>query len=200
MASTGRTATTRAMGKGSTQFQHLVQTEVPTRLLEGWLERWAAHHDLGISPRVRLRPWKAGSEILELGILDGGEKPAGKALANIIFTVLRDRRGRSILSVRDQNTHAPEMRRKRLMTLVHLFLILRYEVTSVHYLTPTDDNRYQTVRMRHQGLFASVTDEVGEIIVADVDAATVATLTDDPEELGKLISRARPGSPERSEI
>ncbi len=200
MASTGRTATTRAMGKGSTQYQHLVQTEVPTRLLEGWLERWAAHHDLGISPRVRLRPWKAGSEILELAILDGGEKPAGKALANIIFTVLRDRRGRSILSVRDQNTHAPEMRRKRLMTLVHLFLILRYEVTSVHYLTPTDDNRYQTVRMCHQGLFASVTDEVGEIIVADVDAATVATLTDDPEELGKLISRARPGRPERSEI
>ncbi len=196
MASTGRTATTRAMGKGSTQFQHLAQTEVPTRLLEGWLERWAAHHDLGISPRVRLRPWKAGSEILELGILDGGQKPAGKPLANIIFTVLRDRRGRSILSVRDQNTLAPEMRRKRLMTLVHLFLILRYEVTSVHYLTPTDDNRYQTVRMCHQGLFGSVTDEVGEIIVADVDAATVATLNGDPEELGKLISRARPGSPE----
>ena len=194
MASTGRTATTRAMGKGSTQFQHLVQTEVPTRLLEGWLERWAAHHDLGISPRVRLRPWKAGSEILELGILDGGQKPAGKPLANIIFTVLRDRRGRSILSVRDQNTLAPEMRRKRLMTLVHLFLILRYEVTSVHYLTPTEDNRYQTVRMCHQGLFGSVTDEVGEIIVADVDAATVATLTRDPEELGKLISRARPAS------
>ena len=200
MASSGRTATTRAMGKGSTQFQHLVQTEVPTRVLEGWLERWAAHHDLGISPRVRLRPWKAGSEILELGILDGGEKPAGAALANIIFTVLRDRRGRSILSVRDQNTLAPEMRRKRLMTLVHLFLILRYEVTSVHYLSPTDDNRYQTVRMCHQGLFASVTDEVGEIIVADVDAATVATLTDDPEELGKLISRARPASPERSAV
>ena len=200
IASTGRTATTRAMGKGSTQFQHLVQTEVPTRLLEGWLERWAAHHDLGISPRVRLRPWKAGSEILELGILDGGEKPAGKALANIIFTVLRDRRGRSILSVRDQNTHAPEMRRKRLMTLVHLFLILRYEVTSVHYLTPTDDNRYQTVRMRHQGLFASVADEVGEIIVADVDAATVATLTTDPEEMGKLISRVRPAISALSEI
>ena len=200
MASTGRTATTRAMGKGSTQSQHLTQTEVPTRLLEDWLERWVAHHDLGISPRVRLRPWKAGSEILELGILDGGEKPAGKPLANIIFAVLRDRRGRSILSVRDQNTHAPAMRRKRLMTLVHLFLILRYEVTSVHYLTPSDDNRYQTVRMCHQGLFASVTDEVGEIIVADVDVSTVATLTGDPDELGKLISRARPGIPERSTV
>ena len=195
MASTGRTATTRAMGKGSTQFQHLVQTEVPTRVLEGWLERWADHHDLGITPRVRLRPWQAGSEILELGIFDGVEGPEATALANIIFAVLRDRRGRSILSVRDQNTLAPEMRRKRLMTLVHLFLILRYEATSVHYLTPTEDNRYQTARMRHHGLFASVTDEVGEIIVADVDAGEVATLTTDPEELGKLISRARPAPP-----
>jgi len=30
MASSGRTAATKAMGKGSTQFQHLIQTEVPT--------------------------------------------------------------------------------------------------------------------------------------------------------------------------
>ena len=46
MASSGRTATTRAMGKGSTQFQHLVQTEVPTRELEAWLERWALHNNV----------------------------------------------------------------------------------------------------------------------------------------------------------
>ncbi len=194
MASSGRTATTRAMGKGSTQFQHLAQTEVPTRELEGWLARWAAHHDLAVRPRVRLRPWKAGSEILELTIHDGAEAPvnrtpAGQPLANIVFTVLRDRRGRSILSVRDQNTLAPELRRKRLMTLVHLFLVLRYEITAVHYLTPTEDNRYQTVRMCRQGLFASVTDEVGEIIVADVDTDAVATLTGDPEALNDLISR-----------
>ncbi len=38
MGSSGRTATTKAMGKGSTQFQHLVQTEVPPKLLETWLE------------------------------------------------------------------------------------------------------------------------------------------------------------------
>ena len=37
MAASGRTAATKAMGKGSTQHQHLVQTEVPTRLLEEWL-------------------------------------------------------------------------------------------------------------------------------------------------------------------
>ncbi|NNL70992.1 MAG: isocitrate lyase family protein, partial [Acidimicrobiia bacterium] len=45
-ASTGRTATTKAMGKASTQHQHLVVTEVPTKLLEGWLSTWAEHYGL----------------------------------------------------------------------------------------------------------------------------------------------------------
>ena len=193
MACSGRTATTRAMGKGSTQFQHLAQTEVPTATLEEWLEQWAAHHGLGVRPRVRLRPWKAGSEILELTVASGGQSAngngAGRPLANIVFAVLRDRRDRPILSVRDQNTLEPSMRRKRLMTLVHLFLMLRYEVTSVHYLTPTDDNRNQTASMRRQGLFATVADEVGEIIVADVDADVVATLTAKPEALEEFITR-----------
>ena len=194
MACSGRTATTRAMGKGSTQFQHLAQTEVPTRTLEEWLEQWAGHHGLRVRPRVRLRPWKAGSEILELTVAGGGGHPgtgngAGRPLANIVFAVLRDRRDRPILSVRDQNTLEPAMRRKRLMTLVHLFLMLRYEVTSVHYLTPTDDNRNQAASMRRRGLFASVADEVGEIIVADVDADVVATLTAKPEALEEFIAR-----------
>jgi len=34
LAVTGGTATTKAMGKGSTQFQHLIEIEVPTRRLE----------------------------------------------------------------------------------------------------------------------------------------------------------------------
>ena len=37
-AASGRTATTKAMGKGSTQHQHLVQTEVPPKVLEEWLQ------------------------------------------------------------------------------------------------------------------------------------------------------------------
>ena len=194
MACSGRTATTRAMGKGSTQFQHLVQTEVPTATLEGWLEQWADHHGLGVRPRVRLRPWKARSEILELTVTAPGGQPAngngaGQPLGNIVFAVLRDRRDRPILSVRDQNTLEPGMRRKRLMTLVHLFLMLRYEVTSVHYLTPTDDNRNQTASMRRQGLFATVADEVGDIIVAEVDAEVVETLTAKPEALEEFIAR-----------
>ena len=82
---------------------------------------------------MSLRPHTAGSEVLELSVTDGA---GGDRLANIVFTTIADRRGRTILSVRDQNTIDPALRRKRLMTLMHLFLIHRYRAASVHYLTP----------------------------------------------------------------
>jgi len=179
LASSGLTATTKAMGAGSTQVQHLVQTEVPPKLLAGWLEQWSERHGVAGPLTVSLRPHTAGSELLELGVLDG----SGEKLANIVFATMHDRRGRSILSVRDQNTFDPALRRKRLMTLLHLFLIHRYRATSVHYLTPTDDNRRQCERMRQIKIFRTVNDEVGEIIVADVSADSIRALvrTDSPQ-------------------
>lgn len=172
LAGSGLTATTKAMGAGSTQVQHLVQTEVPPKILAGWLAEWAEHHGLTTELGVTLRPHTAGSEVLELSVTDAG----GERLANIVFSTLADRRGRTILSVRDQNTFAATLRRKRLMTLLHLFLIHRYAASSVHYLTPTDDNRHQCERMAEIGIFESVNDEVGEIIVADVAAGTIRNL------------------------
>ena len=56
-ASSGRTATTKAMGAGSTQHQHLVQTEVPKKLLEEWLALWGEHYKIGEKLRVHLRRW-----------------------------------------------------------------------------------------------------------------------------------------------
>ncbi|WP_419919377.1 isocitrate lyase ICL2 [Candidatus Poriferisocius sp.] len=183
MASSGRTATTRAMGKGSTQFQHLVQTEVPTRELEAWLERWAVHNGVNSDLKVRLRPYTAGSEVLELAVLS-----SDKDLADVVFGVLHDRRGRAILSVRDQNTHSPALRRKRLMALMHLYLIRRYNAVSVQYLTPTDDNYRQTAGMKDLGFFTSVSDEVGEIIVANVDEGLISKLVSDQDALQQLIA------------
>jgi isocitrate lyase len=171
MAASGQTATTKATGEGSTQVQHLVQTEVPPKLLAGWLATWAEHHGVSDELRVSLRPHTAGSELLELSVLD----PSDEKLANIVFATIQDRRGRSILSVRDQNT-AAAFRRRRLMTLLHLFLIHRYEAISVHYLTPSEDNRRQCESMVRLGIFESVSDEVGEIIVADVNAAAISAL------------------------
>ena len=100
LAASGQTATTKAMGPGSTQVQHLVQTEVPPKLLAGWLTTWAEHHGVPVALRVSLRPHTAGSEVLELSVLD----PSGEKVANIVFATIPDRRGRSMLSVRDQNT------------------------------------------------------------------------------------------------
>jgi isocitrate lyase len=192
MASSGGTAATKAMGKGSTQQQHLVQTEVPVKLLEEWLAMWARHHQIPYSLTAGLRPHTAGSELLELTL----SKPGGEKAANIVFDVIVDRRGRSILSVRDQNTFDSDLRKKRLMTLNHLFLIHRYKIGSVHYVSPTEDNRYQAQKMKAHGLFSDVHDEVGDVIVADVSADGVrALLAPDHDRLNALIQRTYPYAP-----
>ncbi len=185
MAVSGRTAATKAMGKGSTQHQHLVQTEVPTSLLATWLSTWSEHWQHPAPLHVELRPHTAGSDLLELRVLDD----TGASLADVIFASIVDRRGRSILSIRDQNTE-PAVRRRRLMTLVQLFLIHRYRAASVHYLTPTDDNSAQTERMRELGLFSDVQTEIGQIIVGQVDGSRVAALVAaDRTALGDLIRK-----------
>jgi isocitrate/methylisocitrate lyase len=190
MASSGRTAATKAMGKGSTQFQHLVQTEVPPKLLEEWLAAWAKHWEHPGRIRVRLRPHTAGSELLELSVLDEATQ---ERLANIIFANVQDRRGRNILSVRDQNT-LPLLRKKRLMALVQLFLIHRYGSSSVHYVSPTEDNERQTEKMKSLGIFSDVHTEIGQIIVAQVSKERVAELLK-PDRL-LLLEMIRKTSPQ----
>jgi isocitrate lyase len=185
-ASSGRTATTKAMGKGSTQHQHLVQTEVPKKLLEEWLTLWSEHYQLDEKLRVSLRPRRAGSDVLELGIL--GED--GEQVANVIVDPIKDRHGRSILQVRDQNTFAEKMRQKRLMTLIHLWLVNRFKADAVYYVTPTEDNLYQTEKMKSHGIFTEVYPEVGEIIVAEVNKPRIAELLKpDRVALRKLITK-----------
>jgi isocitrate lyase len=185
MALSGRTSTTKAMGKGSTQFQHTVVTEVPPRLLEEWLDLWSKQHALSGGLKVVLRPHSAGAELLELAVVG----PDGAKAANVIFHTIQDRRGHKILSIRDQNTFSEALRRKRLMTLAQLFLIHRYKIDSVHYLTPTDDNKRQTEGMKARGIFSAVNDEVGEIIVADVDKDNVKHLLEtDRVALAKLLA------------
>ena len=187
-ASSGRTAATKAMGKGSTQFQHLVQTEVPPRLLERWLHIWCEHNHFAGRVRVELRPVTAGGDLLALRVRD----EEGEELASVIFTSLHDRHGRSFLSVRDSNTHRSH-RKQRLMTLAQLFLIHRYKAGLVHYVTPTEDNEHQTQKMKRLGIFSDVNTEVGRIIVADVNRARVAELVrPDAESLTQLIRKMEP--------
>lgn len=185
-ASSGRTATTKSMGKGSTQHQHLVQTEVPKKLLEEWLAIWGEHYQLGETLRVQLRPRRAGSDVLELGIYGDGEDK----VADVIVDPIKDRHGRSILTVRDQNTYAEKLRKKRLMDVIHLWLIHRFKPEIVYYVTPTEDNIYQTEKLKKHGLFSNVYQEVGEIIVADVNQPRIdELLSPDREALSRLIRK-----------
>jgi isocitrate lyase len=185
-ATSGRTATTMAMGKGSTQHQHLVQTEIPKKLLEQWLAIWSEHHQLPGGFYVQLRPQRAASDLLELGVYDAG----GEKVASAIFAPISDRTGRIILSMRDLNTFAESLRKKRLMTLVHLFLVHRFRADSVHYVTPNKENQYQVAKMKSHGIFAEVNTEVGHIIVADVNHQRISELlAHDQEALVRLIRK-----------
>jgi len=121
---------------------------------------------------------------------DQQQEPGQEKEANVVFTPIRDRLGHRILSVRDQNTFDEKLRQKRLMTLIHLYLVHRYKADVVHYVSPTDDNQYQAAKMRSHGIFSEVNTDIGQIIVADVDAARTAELLNpDRVRLGKLIRK-----------
>jgi isocitrate lyase len=190
MASSGRMTSTKAMGKGSTQFQHVIQTEVPPKLLDEWIGIWRRHHRIREPWTVSLRPHQAGSDLLALSVLaEGNEK-----VADIVFATIKDRRGRTILSVRDQNNYRTEVRRQRLMTLLHLFLVHRYRAFSVHYVSPTDDNQLQAQEMKSFGFYDEVNSEIGHIIVARVNVAKISQWTSqDQTELKELIFHSAEG-------
>jgi isocitrate lyase len=46
----------------------------------------------------------------------------------------------------------------------------------VHYVTPTEDNQRQTQKMQELGIFSRVQTEIGQIIVATVNAPRIAKL------------------------
>ena len=185
-ASSGRTATTKAMGKGSTQFQHLIHTEPPISLLEGWLVKWAEKYGVQPGMKVRLRPQSSGSDILELNVLDD----TGGKVAEVIFTVLRDREDKVFLFIRNQIVHDTNLRRKRFMTLLQLFLIHRFKADIIQYMTPSDDNRQQTNGMKRIGIFEDAMEEIGDIIVAHVDKEVVAEMVNPQKQgINHLISK-----------
>ncbi|WP_424962040.1 isocitrate lyase/phosphoenolpyruvate mutase family protein [Ekhidna sp.] len=181
-ASSGRTATTKAMGKGSTQFQHLVNTELPIKVVKEWVQSWAEINEVQGEFKVKLRPQNPGSNVLELLVLKDEN-----VISNVIFSSLMDRNKQTILSIRDQNTLEPKYRKKRLMTLLHIFLLNRFKSNVVHYLTPTEDNVKQCEGMTRRGIYKNVHEEIGQLIVAEVDTKSVTKYVDEPEQIDKLL-------------
>src|SRR6185503_2907246 len=121
-----------------------------------------------------------------------GERGNGEQekLANVIVDPIKDRYGRSILTVRDHKTFAEKLRQKRRMTLVRLWLVHRFKAEAVYYVTPTEDNIQQTEKMKSHGIFSDMQQEVGEIVVAEVNQPRIEELlAPDRAALGRLIRK-----------
>jgi isocitrate lyase len=188
-AARGPSLTTSSMGGKSTETQHRKTIEIPTSVLERWLRMWAQHwteqglYDKG-ELSVELKERWAGSEEMMLNVFD----EARDKLAEITFRVDKDREGRKVLAVKDQNT-VRKYRSRRLMTLMHFFLLHRHKTDVVHYLAPTDDNRLSVQRMIQNGVFREARTDDPNIIAIEVDTSRAHKIFANDESLKRFIAR-----------
>ncbi len=188
-AARGPSLTSSSMGGKSTETQHRKAVEVPTSVLEKWLSMWAEHwNKQGLyragAVSVELRERWAGSEDMMLNLFD----EAHDKIAEIIFRVDKDREGRKFLAVKDQNT-IKKYRSRRLMTLMHFFLLHRYKTDRVHYVTPTNDNRLSVQRMIQNGVFRAARTDDPNIISIEVDTARGQKIFANVESIRRFIAR-----------
>ncbi|HTN70883.1 MAG TPA: isocitrate lyase [Methylomirabilota bacterium] len=188
-AARGPSLTTSSMGGKSTEAQHRKAIEVPTSVLERWLHMWAAHWSKqglysGGELSVEIKERWAGSEEMMLNVFD----EARDKIAEIIYRVDKDRDGRKFLAVKDQNT-VKKYRARRLMTLMHFFLLHRYKTDLVHYVTPTDDNRISVRRMIQNGVFRGARTDDPNIIAIEVDTTRAQKIFANDESLKKFIAQ-----------
>ncbi len=188
-AARGASLTTSSMGGKSTEVQHRKAIEVPTSVLEKWLRMWAQHwSDQGLYDEgelnVEVKERWAGSEEMMLNVFD----EAPDKIAEITFTVDKDRGGRKFLAIKDQNT-VKRYRTKRLMTLMHFFLLHRYKTALVHYVTPTDDNRKSVQHMTDYGVFREARTDDPNIIAIEVNTSRTQKIFSTDESLKRFIAR-----------
>jgi len=197
-AARGPSLTTSSMGGKSTETQHRKSVEVPTSVLERWLRFWTDHWNKrglydqgGLSVEVKER-W-AGAEEMMLNVFD----EARDKIAEIIFRVDKDRQGRKFLAVKDQNT-VKKYRNRRLMSLMHFFLLHRYKTDLVHYVTPNSNNRLTVQRMTHNGVFRSARTDDPNIIAIEVDTARAQKIFANDDSIKRFIAKQLPASGSRA--
>jgi isocitrate/methylisocitrate lyase len=188
-AARGPSLTTSSMGGKSTETQHRKAVEVPTSVLERWLRMWTEHwNKLGLYDQggtsVELKERWAGAEEMMLNVFD----EARDKIAEIIFRVDKDREGRKFLAVKDQNT-VKKYRNRRLMSLMHFFLLHRYKTDLVHYVTPNSDNRLSVQRMIHNGVFRSARTDDPNIIAIEVDTARAQKIFANDDSIKQFIAK-----------
>jgi isocitrate lyase len=188
-AARGPSLTTSSMGGKSTEMQHRKAVEVPTSVLERWLRIWAQYwSEQGLLDKgelsVELKERWAGSEHMMLNVFD----EARDKIAEITFRVDRDRDGRKYLAVKDQNT-VKKYRSRRLMTLMHFFLLHRYKIDLVYYVAPTHDNRMSVQRMMYNGIFRQARTDDPNIIAIEVDTARAQRIFANDESIKRFVAR-----------
>ena len=195
-AARGPSLTTSSMGGKSTETQHRKTIEVPASVLERWLRMWSGHwHKQGLYDQgelsVELKERWAGAEEMMLNVFD----EARDKIAEIIYRVDKDREGRKFLAVKDQNT-VKRYRNRRLMSLLHFFLLHRYKTDLVHYVTPSSDNRLSVQRMIHNGVFRSARTDDPNVIAIEVDTEQAQKIFAGDESIKRFIAKplASPGS------
>ncbi|HEY7317224.1 MAG TPA: isocitrate lyase [Candidatus Binatia bacterium] len=192
-AARGPSLTTSSMGGKSTEMQHRKAVEVPTSVLERWLRIWSQHwREQGLLAKgelsVELKERWAGSEHMMLNVFD----EAHDKLAEITFRVDKDRDGRKYLAVKDQNT-VKRYRSRRLMTLMHFFLLHRFKIDLVYYVAPTHDNRMSVQRMIHNGVFRQARTDDPNIIAIEVDTARAQKIFANDESIKRFVARQLAG-------
>jgi isocitrate lyase len=188
-AARGPSLTTSSMGGKSTETQHRKAIDVPTSVLERWLRKWTDYwNKQGVYSQgelsVELKERWAGAEEMMLNVFD----EARDKIAEIIFRVDKDREGRKFLAVKDQNT-VKRYRNRRLMSLIHFFLLHRYKTDLVHYVTPSSDNRLSVQRMIHNGVFRSARTDDPNIIAIEVDTARAPKIFANDESIKRFIAK-----------
>ncbi|PIQ85663.1 MAG: hypothetical protein COV74_07850 [Candidatus Omnitrophica bacterium CG11_big_fil_rev_8_21_14_0_20_45_26] len=187
MASTGRTAATRAMGGKSTDKQHQKPIELPTSLLDGWLETWVEVNQYPTGPlTAELQATFDNPGELMLNVFDR----EFQRIASIIFRDETDREGKHNLFIKDQLTEEV-WRNKRLTTLMHLFLIKRFKADIVNYIRPTLANQTMARRMMSLGFYveAATNGEANLIMSAHVNMMAIDSLIQSDKALTDFITR-----------
>ncbi|TMA08723.1 MAG: hypothetical protein E6J89_14220 [Deltaproteobacteria bacterium] len=158
-------------------------------MLERWLRIWAQHWgEQGIYKQgdlsVELKERWAGSEEMMLNVFD----EARDKIAEVTFRVDKDRAGRKFLAIKDQNT-VKQYRSRRLMTLMHFFLLHRYKTDLVHYVAPTHDNRASVHRMIQNGVFREARTDDPNIIAIEVNTGRAQKIFASDESVKRFIAR-----------
>jgi isocitrate/methylisocitrate lyase len=169
-AATGRTASTRAMGKRSTHHQHLVPIEAVPARLAGWLEAvevpTSERAAAGLS--VRHVPEAAGSDHLELQVIDDD----GDRRLVVAYTSFVDARERQTMVVRrlQMTPSIPAA----WPGLAIVYLLERGHASVVQFVAPDAPAIALAAGLERSGLFASTTAIDDAVIVAAVDANGLA--------------------------